>query len=224
MGSNPAQEPFPRLAGFSFFQQKVGTVLVGRLVFVARPVVVRHHVFDRDFVGEREPGGQFRRSVDGFGQVVALVLGHFDADGRFVAGTVEIGVLTRFVNRQVLDGDVFLHGVVPEKVAGAPAAAKFAALQRQGMVVRVAGGILRAVDGDVARFQLSRFFAPVAAFWDQVRRYFGLFQQVIRGQRRFGNGAQGCFPRFDASVFFGRRRIGRQVRDEEQNDGGDQGG
>ena len=124
--------------------------------------------------------GEFGGAVHCAFPAVAPVFAHFNADACAVAHAIDISMLSLLIGWQVLDGDIFLDGVVPDEVADAVAPTECAFLQGASVIVGIAGVILGAVNGDVAWAHGHVFPVPVAPLGNNV------FAQIDLAQERAG--------------------------------------
>ena len=184
---HPALEPTPLAAWLAIVQQEVGTVLVGRVFAAARPVVVRHHIAQRNVVLMHQGRAELGGALDGSPAAVAPVLTHLHPDRVAVAGSVKVGVFSLLVGWHVLHHPVFVDGVVPDQVANAVATAaagraQGSALERQGMLLGIglAAVVLGAVDSDVARRHGPHHPASVAATGHHVLDQIDLAPQLVQ--------------------------------------------
>lgn len=193
VAADAGDEPGPGGTGFAVFEEKVGAVFVGWFVSFAGPVVVGDDAAEGDIVSVHEVGGEFGRSIEGLGEVIAAVFAHFDANGGFVSGTADVSVVALFAGGGVLDGDVFLDGEVPAEVTD-EATAEGAAVEGFGVVPGITGVVLGGVDGDVGGLHRFRATAGVSAFGDEGSFEVDLCVEFFGGDGGIGHGAEVGFP------------------------------
>ena len=150
------EEPLPSTTRPATVHEEMRAILV-RIFDVgadARPVIMRHHVVQRNSISVHEIGGETCGLVDRHPDIVAAMLTHFDADAVVVPRPIKIRVLTLLAAGQVLDGDICLNGEMPSEIADAIAAftlrgTQGTAFQSKGMIVGISRVVLRAVNGNV---------------------------------------------------------------------------
>ena len=170
---HPPKEPAPLFAGLAVIEQKVRAVLVGRMLALPWPMVMRHDMTQGDALLLHQDRCELRCPLKGHPTVAAAVLAHFDADREAVSRAMEIRMLTLLADRHVLDRLAIIDGEVPNEITNAVAVfglwrSQRSTLERDRMLIGIRAVILRAVNRDVPRPHRPHDFAAMAAARDHV--------------------------------------------------------
>ena len=166
-------------------------------------------MIQRNAIHIHEVGGEAGGFINGQRDVVAAMLTHLDPDAVIVPRTVEVGVLSLFTARQVLNGDIRLSGEVPGEKANAIASRALGGPQRstfqgQGMVIGIATVVLRAVDGDVFGRHGPIFISAYFACGNEVGSQADFAEQLLGGDSAQRTVIVASFPHGDLRAASGR--------------------
>ena len=123
-------------------------------------MIVRHNIIKWNVMSLHQIRCQLGGTIKCAVVIIATMLAHLDPDACAIAHAIYISMFALLVGRQMLDGHILLHRIMPDQVANAIATTQGTLLQGSSMIIGIASVILCAVNGDVTR--THRHVLPVS--------------------------------------------------------------
>ncbi len=153
---HPAQEPRPLATRLPAIHKLLRARLVQGRRTHTRPVVMRHHMIQRNVVLAHQVSRQLGSARHRLGETVPTVIAHFDPDRKIIPRPVKIRMLPLLPRRDVLNGHVLLHCKMPRQKSNPVPPRTLVRpqcphLQRLRMRIGIPIRILRLMNRNVAR-------------------------------------------------------------------------